>query len=151
MLVPKQEFMECQNLAVAHSIYTVQPQQTTITVRVLNPSLEATTVHLNQKIGQLNPLTHVGEVCYLQPQKSELDEIVRQLEANCSLPPSERLVFRKLVEEFNDIISLHNSDPGRTGLVKHTINTGDASPSKQPVRRLPFHQRPLVKSSQINV
>ena len=31
MLVPKQEFMECQNLAVAHSIYTVQPQQTTIT------------------------------------------------------------------------------------------------------------------------
>ena len=95
ILVPKQEFMECQNLAVAHSIYTVQPQQTTITVRVLNPSLEATTVHLNQKIGQLNPLAHVGEVCYLQPQKSKLDEI-RQLEANCSLPPSERLVLRNL-------------------------------------------------------
>ena len=70
MLVPKQEFMECQNQAVAHSIYTVQPQQTTITVRVLNPPLEATTVHLNQKIGQLNPLSHVSEVCYLQPQKS---------------------------------------------------------------------------------
>ena len=51
-----------QNLAVAHSIYTVQPQQTTITVRVLNPPLEATTVHLNQKIGQLNPLSHVSEV-----------------------------------------------------------------------------------------
>ena len=35
-----------------------------------------------------------------------------------------------LVEEFSDIISLHNSDLGQTGLVKHTINTGDTSPIK---------------------
>ena len=145
MLMPKKEFMECQNLVVAHSIYSVQPQQTTITV---NPSQEASIVHLNQKIGLLDPLTCVGEVCYLQqkPNQSTIEEVVKQMEVNCNLPPSERLVFRELVEEFSDIISLHNSDLGQTGLVKHTINTGDASPIKQPVRRLPFHQRQLVKS-----
>ena len=148
MLILKEEFMKCQNLVVAHSIYSVQPQQTIITVRVLNPSQEANIVHLNQKIGLLDPLTCVGEVCYLQqkPNQSTIEEVVKQMEVNCNLPPSERLVFRELVEEFSDIISLQNSDLGWTGLVKHTINTGDVSRIKQPVRRLPFHQRQLVKS-----
>ena len=133
MLIPKVEFMECQNLVVAHSIYSVQPQQTTITVRVLSPSQEASIVHLNQKIGLLDPLTCVGEVCYMQQKlnQSTIEKVVKQMEVNYNLPPSERLVFRELVEEFSDIISLHNSDLGRTRLVKHTINTGDACQSNQ--------------------
>ena len=108
---------------------------TTIIVRVLNPSQEASIVHpsqeasivhLNQKIGLLDPLTCVGKVCYLQQKlnQSTIEEVIKQMDVNRNLPPSERLVFRDLVEEFSDI-----------------INTGDASPIKQPVRRLPFHQR----------
>ena len=34
---------------------------------------------------------------------------------------------------------------GKTNVVKHTINTGDARPIRQQPRRLPFHQREEVQ------
>ena len=34
---------------------------------------------------------------------------------------------------------------GKTNVVKHTINTGDALPIRQQPRRLPFHQREEVQ------
>ena len=43
--------------------------------------------------------------------------------------------------EFQDIFSRGLHDLGRTGVTKHKINTGDASPVRQHPRRLPFAQR----------
>ena len=37
-----------------------------------------------------------------------------------------------------------DGDLGRTSMLRHKIDTGDAAPIHQTVRRLPFHQRELV-------
>ena len=46
-----------------------------------------------------------------------------------------------LLLEFQDIFSRGPYNLGRTGVTKHQINTGDASPVRQHPRRLPFAQR----------
>ena len=47
----------------------------------------------------------------------------------------------KLLHEFSDIFSAGPHDLGCTDLIKHQINTGDAPPIRQPVRRLPLAKR----------
>ena len=46
-----------------------------------------------------------------------------------------------LLELFSDAISTGDSDLGRTLLIQHRINTGDAAPVRQPPRRLPPYQQ----------
>lgn len=46
-----------------------------------------------------------------------------------------------LLAEFESITSIRDDDLGRTALVYHRIDTGDAVPNRQPVRRLPYFQR----------
>ena len=45
------------------------------------------------------------------------------------------------LETFNDVFSLSDSDRGETDLMEMTIETGDAVPKKQAVRRTPFAVR----------
>jgi len=49
-----------------------------------------------------------------------------------------------LVNDFRDTFSTGRHDLGRTDLTYHQIDTGDASPIKQPPRRLPIHRRQEV-------
>ena len=46
-----------------------------------------------------------------------------------------------LLLEYADVFAKSADDMGRTGLVKHRINIGDAQPIRQRARRLPIHQR----------
>ena len=41
------------------------------------------------------------------------------------------------------MLSVSDDDLGRITIVKHQIDIGDATPVRQPPRRLPFHQREL--------
>ena len=58
----------------------------------------------------------------------------------------ERQGLSSLLKEFSDIFSRGNEDLGRTSLVYHKVNTGEANPIKQAPRRLPFHQREETKN-----
>ena len=57
----------------------------------------------------------------------------------------EKQQLELLLEEFLDVISVGDDDLGRTELVYHKIDTGDAQPVRQPARRLPFHQKEEVR------
>ena len=48
-------------------------------------------------------------------------------------------------DDFSDAISVGDGDLGRTGLLRHKINVGDAPPIRQQARRLPFHQRDMAQ------
>ncbi len=50
-----------------------------------------------------------------------------------------------MMKGFVDVISLDADNIGRTTLVQHQINTGDATPVRLSPRRLPFHQHGEVK------
>jgi hypothetical protein len=50
----------------------------------------------------------------------------------------EKLEIKKLLIEFQDVFSKDDDDVGRTTLIEHTIETGDARPVKQLPRRVPI-------------
>lgn len=50
----------------------------------------------------------------------------------------------QLLDEDVDLFAVSNSDLGRTDIVRHTIDTGDARPIKPPARRVPVHMRDEV-------
>ena len=46
---------------------------------------------------------------------------------------------------FSDVISVGEKDLGRTNVLKHKVNLGNAPPIHQQARRPPYHQRETVK------
>jgi hypothetical protein len=54
------------------------------------------------------------------------------------LEESQQLEFKSLLIDFKDTFSVSDSDIGCFGAIKHTIDTGDARPIRQPMRRTPL-------------
>ena len=61
-----------------------------------------------------------------------------------SLPEDQSEKLCSLLEEYNDVFCLEEGERGETDLVEMHIDTGDASPRRQPVRRVPFAVRQEV-------
>ena len=53
--------------------------------------------------------------------------------------------LHSLLKEYAHVISTGEGDIGRTSIVRHSIDTGDAQPVQQLARRLLFHQREKVR------
>ena len=146
ILEPMEQFCERRGLLVARSLAS---SSSTVTC-ILNPSLAPIKMHANERIGQFQPL---GSQVLL-PATAQVSAVVsthqntavRQMEQGIQgLTETEKSKLHHLLEEYADIISASEEDMGRTNVVRHTINTGDADPVRQPPRRLPFHQRSMVK------
>ena len=52
--------------------------------------------------------------------------------------------LRLLLLKHSNAISLHENDMRRTNIVKHHINTGNALPVRQPLRRIPQSQAKAI-------
>ncbi len=50
----------------------------------------------------------------------------------------------RILTKYASVFSETDDDIGRTGIIRHRINTGDATPVKQPIRRTPLHLTPEV-------
>ena len=61
-----------------------------------------------------------------------------------SLPENQKKLLTSLLEEYHDVFTLEDGERGETDLVKLHIETGDASPIAQSVRRVPFAVRKEV-------
>src|SRR6218665_1699199 len=55
-----------------------------------------------------------------------------------------RAQLRDLLEEYRDVLSVSELDLGRTTVTMHKIDTGDAPPVRQPLRRQPLPHRVVV-------
>jgi hypothetical protein len=54
--------------------------------------------------------------------------------------------LKELLIEYEEVFSAHDLDMGKTGLIRHSIDTRDAHPVKQRLRRVPLHLKNVVKS-----
>ena len=54
------------------------------------------------------------------------------------IPTEERTRLIAVLEKYNHVFSLEEGERGETDWTEMHIDTGDASPKKQPVRRVPF-------------
>ena len=57
------------------------------------------------------------------------------------LTTEQKAAVAALLTNFADLSSSTSDDIGRAGVVKHFLDTGSASPVRQPGRSLPIHQR----------
>lgn len=57
----------------------------------------------------------------------------------------------RLLLEFQDVFSLSSGDLGKTALVKHTIDTGQAVPIKQAPRRLPLAKQEWARQELVSM
>ena len=67
------------------------------------------------------------------------------VEENKSLDPTQKGYLYQLLRLYKDIFAQNKTDFGRTNKIKHSINTGDAAPIRQPVRRVPPARREELK------
>ena len=124
-------------------------------LRILNVSVQEVTIPKETDLGTLFTISNKGDGLYevmeddeVSPKQQAHDavDIAGQLGIhNTDLSEAGKCELKRLVETFSDIFSKNDSDIGRTSLMKHHIETGDAKPVKQRPRRIPLKLREEVE------
>lgn len=65
--------------------------------------------------------------------------------SNADLTSEQKIKLHDLLLKFETAFAKNDSDLGRTGLVKHHIETGEHAPIKQRPYRVPFEQREVIE------
>ena len=73
---------------------------------------------------------------------SFIDELIDRVDD--SLPESACLALREILKDHVDVFSQSEYDLGKTNIITHRIDTGDAKPVRQPLRRFPPAHREAI-------
>lgn len=90
----------------------------------------------------------VRSVCYRDEGDpsalpDHLEQIIDKVHESISVEEKQKLA--NFLKEYQSSFSCSSSDMGKTDLVKHSINTGNARPIKQPPRRIPLAKMAEVR------
>jgi hypothetical protein len=116
-----------------------------------NRGTEVQTIVLNSPLGQWEELREIsiyGITTENQGSSAERERIQEPLPQELlvlieKVPgemTSEREKLKELVTEYRDVFAVKGETLGKTEIVRHTIDTGENRPVKQPPRRVPMHQ-----------
>ena len=90
----------------------------------------------------------VAESMTNAPQETDENEIPEHETSDfiqdTELSADQKSQFSCLLEEFDDLFAENDNDLGRTDLIEHKIDTGNATPIKQAPRHLPPYKRHVV-------
>jgi hypothetical protein len=117
-------------------------------IRILNTSTEAARLPAGTVVSDLQSVSLVDEnVANVENQNEEttvksLDEPTNFIESmmrgvHPSVPETEAKALEQLLIEYSDVFSRSDRDLGLTDIVTHNIDTGDARPIRQQLRRFP--------------
>jgi RNase H-like domain found in reverse transcriptase/Reverse transcriptase (RNA-dependent DNA polymerase) len=91
---------------------------------------------------------HVTEPTPDNGQYKTVDDLLHVQPLIDNLPPDltaeERVKATALIHEYSHLFSKSDRDMGRTDLLTHVINTGDAKPIRETLRRHPLSQLPII-------
>ncbi|GBM39276.1 Transposon Ty3-I Gag-Pol polyprotein [Araneus ventricosus] len=124
----------------------VDLERKAIPVRVLNLNNTPKILDKGAVIATCEPVVDI----VVRPQEfSEAQHLSSILESLEMLNEKQRREVRKLLKEFQNLLSTCDADAGHCNMTQHRINTGDHPPIKQYPRRLPLARKeeadPLVK------
>ena len=111
---------------------------------MLNPSAAPVTIRHGERVAVFHPIEEacvVSESSTCVPAHSpeaETKAVKAILAKVDGISQTQRESLRILLSDYVDILSLLESDLGRTTIARHGIDTGDATPVKQPARSMPF-------------
>ena len=113
-----------------------------VPVRILNVSGEPIHLRAGSVVSELHP---VDEVLSVLPSESnavtdpELEQVISDMvdRVDPEVPEAVKRKLKKLIHEFKSAFSKNLADMGLTSPVMHRIDTGDAEPARQALRRQP--------------
>ncbi|CAG2255790.1 Retrovirus-related Pol polyprotein from transposon 17.6,Retrovirus-related Pol polyprotein from transposon 297 [Mytilus edulis] len=118
----------------------------------MNVENEAKTIFPGTTIAQMCEISHVAKSLPSQNDgqnkkglRSDLHDLLNR--TSDKLSRSEKQKVKSLVQEYESLFAETDSDLGKTSLVKHEIETGNARPFKEPPRRTPFHLSKVVNDN----
>lgn len=147
-----------KNLHVAGCLIDVTRNDIDIPVRVVNTSSEEINLHAGMRIGSMELISDVCDMCNNDvikssnpsirtvkadsskevSQKSWPDDLQTLYQKSCEgLDPHTQDQLFALLDKHSSTIASSSTDIGRTSIVQHSIDTGDAAPIKQRPRRPP--------------
>jgi len=143
-----------------HVSQTLVPQNAwfDVPLRVMNVKTEPVRLNAGTVIASLQPVEVVEKasshdknqtkVKQAEDDPRSVPEYVQKLldGANGSIPENACLALEAILVKHQDVFSQNNNDLGRTDITMHHIDTGDARPIRQPLRRYPpAHQEEISK------
>ena len=156
-IISRLETNRIDNILVGNTLVELKDTNTGLPVRILNPSEEDVIVKKGLVLAKLEeaveilPFENKGLKCdnALSADKSikvnnvsvkkELPGHLKELYDNSAenLNLEEKNKLYELLCDNSDLFAKSSSDLGKTSIVEHTINTGNAKPIKQAARRPP--------------
>ena len=161
LIGPIDRLTEKYGILTARTLIRQNQQQ--IIIRMLNLNNEDVTLTAGQTVGTASPIMGIEEFDKPQHwievgtdkirssehqehsnpgQERPLPKHVQPLMDNLSPGLGKETIdyLKEKLTEYSDVFSKDETDLGKTHIVKHEIETGDARPIKQRARRLPFAQ-----------
>lgn len=114
----------------------VRPLENIVPVRLLNVDPEPKAVYKNTEIGQFQETDAVSssDSCNLA-ERHDIEQLY--LDSVKHLSKKQAKEVKVFLLRYGSLFAKSNNDLGKTNIVKHKIDTGDARPIKQPVCRAP--------------
>ena len=131
-----------------------------VPLRLLIPTSKPQTVHKDTTVAWCEPLVEVRDTgdelfsvascqksnaygCQARNTNAKVPDFLQDLlnRSYRHLGSDQRGKDAALLTEFADVFSTSDDDLGKTGIVRHRINTGGAQPIRQWARRIPIHQK----------
>ena len=122
---------------------------TDVPVRIMNVKEEPISLKPGTVIVDLQQVEVVKEIVQLNSDATKVKQVesdassvpsyLQKLidDADDSIPKSARLALEAILMKHADVFSQDENDLGRTNIIMHHIDTGDARPVRQPLRRYP--------------
>ena len=146
VLEPSAKFLDSQRGFVARALVSISDA---VPLRVMNLSELPQRIYAGTEIAEMSEVSRVltddGKPQFTSQDLSpELKALLNETAHNLTLSQMEGV--QQLLKQYSGLFATKNSYLGRTSVVKHNINTGDARPVKQPLRRIPAHITEEVNS-----
>ena len=126
-------------------------QDHTFPIRVLNPTNKPVAIYRCSTMGTYTPsggsmsvITTPDSPPPSSPTSSSTQTVPLDL-SNTTLTEAQQEQLQSLVPEYRDIFALSPEELGRTGLVRHRIETGDNQPIRQRPYRVSEAQRGIIE------
>ena len=143
---PSETFVENHGMLVGKTL--VNPCNKLIPLRIMNLSSEPKILYQDTVVGTFHPAIEIDDESLNETDLKKQSSLVLPVFLNdlyerssVHLNDREKQLLKSFLVDFQEVFAKSDSDLGRTGLIKHSIDTGNNKPIKQSMRRLPIHQR----------
>ncbi|KAL9979865.1 hypothetical protein ACROYT_G017589 [Oculina patagonica] len=157
LVSPRQTLPEKYSIFGASELVCVSDDGTIpIRMIMINPTAKPIKIYRRTRLGdfeevdssigtfELNSMQHSNSSPSSTTDNSQRDYSDLPDLSDSALSDSDKVKFKDLFAKYRDVFAFSDDQLGRTSLVQHTIDTGDASPIKQrPYRTTPENKREI--------